>query len=147
MASIEDHAKAVLEKMVQEAEKDTWRGRATTLVASVTSVSYYSKIMTILEDSGAIKQVKRGGGNTLSEYLIMDPGATLTGIVSRDSGKVRLKKYTSLEDRVAAIEAQLSGFNLREILFNVVTDLQTIKKTLGLAEANEPTDDGEGKAP
>lgn len=139
---MEDHAKAVLDLMVERAERGEWEGSATQLVAEVAPVSYYSRIMAILEDAGAIKQMRRGGGRAVSKYLIINPEASLEGVAILDSGKIKLKKYASLEARLDKLESDRSGVDVSKALFNMASRLVNIEKILGITES---TDDVEGK--
>ena len=121
------YAKIVLQKMVQEADKDSgvWTGRMSDLVESVAPVSNYSRILGILKGSGAIYQVRRGGGKSPSIWQVMDADAELS--LESLERAVRPRRRT-LETRISDLEALVGGVNIPLALADIAGMIEAGKK-------------------
>ncbi len=83
--SIWKHSNIIFERMKEDAEDipgigKVWKGFLTQLILAEQSLPspYYTYITSALKQTNAIRQLKRGGGKTPSEWLVMEmPDKTL----------------------------------------------------------------------
>lgn len=123
------HCQKVYKIMTEEAELKTddleqeilvWEGMFTALITQQANLSipYYSKITKALKEMGCIRQLKRGGGTSPSQWeLIKAPTLDLYenrithSRVPRATQFAQLQgRVNSLEKRVAILEGALQRF-------------------------------------
>jgi|1185.fasta_scaffold65760_3 hypothetical protein len=115
LPAIFGHACTVYKEMESEAELTTeenpqliWEGHLTKLVARLhLSVPYYTSVTRELKRMGCIKQLRRGGGNASSQWLLVtEPTEELFRDLSTQTGnltKRRLTRLDILENRLNSI--------------------------------------------
>lgn len=92
----------------------TWEGPLVTKISDILGFStpYYSKVTVPLKSMGCIKQLRRGGGSSMSMWQLIKP-PTLEDFAEYNHGKSKDKRKTST--KVDSFTARLDSFNLRLI--------------------------------
>lgn len=132
MTKLAEHSQAVLDAMVAESKDGVWEGRMTELVNRYAPLPYYSNIVHMLKESGAIVLIHRGGGSSLTQYHIVNPKANLKGVtVTEARAPTGAKsKVHSLEDRVTTLEKATQGVNLGQLAADFTMQVQEMQEAI-----------------
>jgi hypothetical protein len=124
------HARRILEAMTEQAVDDAgdkiWTGKTTELVQGLgIPMAYYSQVMRILTDAGAVEQVSRGGGPKPSVWRIMDPDVDLL-----DSQHPTVPRRRTMEARISDQESLVGGVNVPNAVATLTGDVDYLKRRL-----------------
>jgi hypothetical protein len=113
------HCSRAYEAMLNEATKAVadgeteiiiWEGYATQLITGQLNLStpYYTSVFGALQNMGCVKQLRRGGGSTKSQWeLIKEPDFEL--FEAQDEKKVtRPSRQDATDDQILALSARIS---------------------------------------
>lgn len=123
----DDHAKAVLARMVAESREGLWQGSLTEVVTDVAHPSYYTKITKRLKAVGAIEQIKRGGGGAPSVWQILNANPDFTVSYLPASEK---PKASDFEARLDKLEQEVYGFNTKQAIADLALEIQSMRKLI-----------------
>lgn len=125
--AVSDQAKRVLDLMVKEAKDGVWEGTTTKLLARLEiPAPYYSRIMNTLQECGAIKQVRRGGGSSPSKWQIVDPDVDI------NEAKIAKRQVSrrAMEERLDNIEERIGDIDVKRALVQLSGDVEYLKRKI-----------------
>lgn len=119
----------VLAAMHEQADdKGIWEGRLTELIAGLGSTSYYGKIINVMKDSGAAKQLARGGMGVPSRWQVLNPKPDLD---NKDYGRAAImRRRDRLEARLEALEQRMSGLDIPVAIADITARLDLLQNML-----------------
>lgn len=126
------HISTVYDAMEKAAEDGVYQGFTTKLVTRDLNipVPYYGKILSILIDMGCIEQEQRGGGTSPSRWRLQaKPDLETFSRVyeATPNAKAPQARMTVVEERLQALEARLSGLDVKQALTDLSLEVQEVK--------------------
>lgn len=119
-----EHCRKAYSILREEAEKlgdeVIWEGFMTHLIGDQMGMStpYYSSILSNLKRMGCVKQIRRGGSSTPSQWALLQP-PTVELFQNAESRTVGKGRIDSLEQRVSDITSRLDA--IERMLRNGIT--------------------------
>lgn len=107
-----------------------WEGYTTKLTGELgIPVPYYGQILDSLQRLGSIQQVRRGGGNAQSRWMVFGPPELKDWLLVQEEIKPRPRanRQSTLEQKVADIEERLQGLDVVKAIAELQSQIDQLK--------------------
>lgn len=146
MASIREYAATVFDAIKADADRDgLWTGNLTEVIGKNAPIAHYSRIRDVLKRSGAMEQVRRGGGSSPSIWQIVDRDIDLaTAPLRGKAPSPGMDGVSKTERRLQALEDSIGDLDVKMAIADLALDIRTIKRAISgtLEVADEGSTNG-----